>query len=310
MKFLSLTRLTTLAAACAALSLASGSAVASPITIFNADFENSTAIDDDSGVTPNATVANLNAGTSVGSWALTNTGGPPGGIVSNADRTNNAFLMDQGDGWTTNVTSNDWATGLFTQSVNIAGGETMTLSFDMYASRHAGGQDRNLAIELQNSDGTTAYMIALRLGADGDAGKRVLRMMDTSGNWHDLGSMTGADIVNPDVDSYQTWDFADGASHHIRIDVLGQETATGNVGALVSVDWNSNGTFEILNAAIGPRNVGVGSIDRFELTHRNQGARGAYFDNFHATYIPEPASLVLLVVGAGLIGMRTRRRGA
>lgn len=305
MKLLSLTRLTVLAAACAALSLGSGAAVASPITIFHADFEGSTAIDSNTGLTPNATVANLNAGTSVGSWALTNN--TPGFVISNATGTDKAFAFDHGTG---DVTSDDEATALFTQTVNIGTGDTMSFEFDIFAAR-SGGTNRRVAIRLRDDQGTVAYEINFRVGGGGF--DRLIEYRRTNGNLNNVAGIDGPDFNNPSVDGYRDWSWAEddggvaGAMIRVRIDVLGQTTFSAESGALVSIDWNGNGTFDVVDAEIGARTLGVTSISQLHLAYEGGGTRGVWLDNIHATYIPEPASVVLVLTGSMLICLRRRR---
>ncbi len=255
-------------------------------TVFQADFNASTAVDEESGLVANADLDNLNAGTAVGSWAFTGAADPSiprGAIVSNPDRSENAFVFDDGISGATPRR----ATGLFSQPVNIDNGDTLRFEFDIFPTRQGAEGNRQVRLALTDSEGTTggsrAYLLIFNMSAQG-ADKEFLWL--SSGNdQNSISIQEGVGFQNADVDNYQTWDWADGNPIRVRIDVLGMATITTPGRALVSIDWNGDGTWETEDFPIGGRDVGVTLIDRFELFYSGfeSTPKGAYLDNIIAT---------------------------
>lgn len=276
------------------------------VAYFLADFNNSTAVDANTGLVANADINNLNAGTQAGSWSFTGAAGssiPRGAIVSNPSGTDNAFVFDS----VISGGEDRRATGLFTQTVNIAGGDLLRFEFDIFATRQGGSDaDRQVRLALTDSNGlaggSRAYLLIFNQSAGGDA--KEFRWLSTTNDQFSISSQTGVGFQNAAVDNYQTWDWASGTPTRVRIDVLGQTTVAATGGALVSIDWNGNGTWDTFNEPIGARDAGVESIDRFELFYSGSNAKGAYIDNIVA--IPEPS--VGLLGALGLLGLFRRRR--
>lgn len=278
------------------------------VVYFRADFNDSTAITEETGLVANATIANLNAGTQVGAWAFTGAADasiPRGAIVSNPSNTDNAFVFDQG------ISGGDdrRAAGLFASTVDIASGDFLRFEFDIFATRQgAPDNGRQVRLALTNSTGLAgggrAYVLIFNQSAGGDS--KEFRWLDVDNNQVSISSQADVGFLNAAVDNYQTWDWADGGgnSTRVRIDVLGQTTVAASGGALVSIDWNGDGTWDTFNSPIGGRDAGVTSIDRFELFYSGTNAKGAFIDNIIA--VPEPS--VALLGAFGLLGLLHRRR--
>jgi len=280
--------------------VASSQLAASEI-IFQADFNASTPIDELSGVTNNASVANLDAGTAIGSWALAGPGGQdPGAIVSNPGGTDFGFAFDAG----ISGAGSNRVQGHFTQPVIIGAGDTFSFEFDVFPTRQGGvGENRQVRIALTDSGGTAAgsraYVLLFDLQETDVAGaNKGFRWLDSNNSGNNIAVATGVGFQNANVDTYQTWaggtggrsatEFPpedDGKLIRVKLDVLGQPTTNDSTGAFLSIDWNSNGVFDVIDAPIGPRDLGVAFIDRFELFYDSPSAanRGAYFDNIRAT---------------------------
>lgn len=276
-------------------------------TIFEADFNAST--ETGPTVTNNASVSNLNAGTAVGTWSLTGPGGQdPGAIVDNVPGgagTDNAFVFDSGlsGGFGNQVL------GLFSQTVDLADNEILKLDFDIYASR--AGANKEVRLALKNANGTNAYVLIFD-----HSGNNRFRWINTSNGATTItseGPVNGG-FTNASDGSYLSW--SSGTTIGVSIEIAGptlSDTGSGpaTTGGKVSIDWDNDGVIEaadndVANIDIGPRVGGINSIDRFSLFYGGSGtgAKGAYFDNFVATVVPEPGTLLLLVFG----GLALRRR--
>lgn len=253
------------------------------VVYFQADFNDSTAVDGGSGLVANADLANLNAGTQAGSWVFTGDAAAStsrGAIVSNPDNTDNAFVFDQG------ISGGDdrRATGLFTQAVDIANGDSLSFEFDIFPSRQGSTGERQIRLALTDSSGTTggsrAYLLILNLSASGNS--KEFRWLATSNEQFEIATQEGVGFLNAAVDNYQTWSWAEGSPIRVRIDVLGQATITTPGRARVFIDWNGDGEWDTEDFSIGGRDVGVTSIDRFELFYSGWNRRGAFIDNIRA----------------------------
>ena len=281
------------------------------VIVFDADFNAST--ETGATVTDNASVANLNAGTSVGSWALSGSGGGnPGAIIDNVAAgtgTDNALAFDNGISGATN----DRVTGLFTETVDLSAGHTLSFEFDMYASRQGNGRQVRLALQDSNGSSGNAYVMVFQLNPS-----KTFRWLNTSNGQTVVSTSTGVNdgFKNAADGNYLSW--SEGVGIGVKIDVSGMTTLsdTGGgpptTGAKISIDWDNDGVFDagdgdIVDVDMGPRLGGVTSIDRFELFYGGSGGnRGAYYDNFTADKtIPEPASFALIALG-GLMLVRRR----
>lgn len=280
----------------AALVFAGG---ASAGVIFNADFNASTAVS--GSVTANATVANLNAGTSVGDWSNTSGGNPPtGAIIDNStsgDGSDNAFAFD-----------NSTAGGQFISTANFSEdleiGNGATIEFDIYAARQGGGRD--IVFQFRNASNNISYNFRFEL----DNSKH-FEFVETGGAATRLATApdgdTGSDFDNPGVGDYM-----DGWTPiHVKIDLLGINASTvlDDESGRLSVDWEGDGNFtgpnDVLNVAFSPRNAGISEITKIRLGYAGSGNRGIWLDNLVVTEVPEPASLALMGLG-GLMMMRRR----
>ena len=285
--------------------------------VFDADFNAST--ETGPTVTDNASVSNLDAGTAIGSWALSGSGGGnPGAIIDNVaggTGSDNAFVFDLG----ISGSSSDRATGLLSETVDLSAGDSLSFEFDIYASRQGSG--RQVRLSLQDSNGAgggNAYVIPFQINS-GASGK-TFRWLNTSNGQTVAASSNGVNngFANASDGNYLSW--STGIGIGVKIDVSGMTTLsdTGGgpptTGATISIDWDNDGVFDagdgdVVGVDIGPRTGGISSIDRFELFYGgSSGNRGAYFDNFLAekSVIPEPASLAL--VGLGLLASITSWR--
>ncbi len=240
--------------------------------VFDANFNASTAIT--GSVTDNATVANLNAGTSVGSWVLSGAGGGnPGAIVANSNHNNNAFVFDS---VIAGSVFNDLVRGNLTQSVSLTSNEALVFEFDLFASR--AGNERHVRLALQDSAQNDAYIFVFHID---NVPPMQIGYVNSSGTVV-LPSSYAISFVNPAVDSYlKSWT----ASPHVKI-VIGTG-ATGSNTSTLSVDWNGDGVYtdvdDDADITFGHRTANLTNITSFELRYGgNSGNKGAYFDNFIA----------------------------
>jgi len=291
-------RKSALTSICLLVSMTLLAAGANAEIIFHADFNAATPIDANTGLTNNASVSNLNSGTSVGSWSLAGAGNNPGAIISNPAGTDFGFAFDG----VTSGGGNNRVQGLFSESVVIGGGDSLSFEFDIYPSRQGGvTENRQVRIALTDSGGTSsgsrAYVLLFNLQETDVAGaNKGFKWLNTEDEQFDIAYAAGVGFRNPNVDNYQTWESGvggrtgfppedDGKMIRAKLDILGQATVAGSSGAFLSIDWNNNGVFDIVEAPLGPRDINVNVIDRFELFYDNNSAtsRGAYFDNIKAT---------------------------
>ncbi len=299
-----------------AMSAAGLSTQAGAATIFDADFDASTAVA--GSVTANADAANLNAGTATGSWTTTGSANP-GAIIANAGGTDNAFVFDQN---VSGATSNR-ARGVFSSAVDLDAGEGIEFSIGFYAARQANGT-REVRLSLDDASNAKAYVVMFDEdqtknfdwlntanqrnggGANGNGG---------GGLGASAGPNTG--FNNPDVDEHLSQNSGSLAVLTITIPgALDNTTVAGSTGALATIDWDGNGLIEaadgdVENVAFGPRSAGVVDLASFELFYGGSGTRGAWIDNISARSlpaVPEPGSLVLIALGSVAVGF-CRRRG-
>jgi hypothetical protein len=285
-------------------------------TVFNADFDGSTAVS--GSVTANASVSNLDAGTSVGSWSLTGSGGGnPGAIVANGAQDNNALLFDE------NVSggNNNRVRGTFSNSIDLAAGEGLQFSIDFYAARQT-NSNREVRLSLDNSSNAKAYVVMFDMdntkNFDWLDSTNTTNGGDPNGNGvGGLGATTGINtgFTNPLVDGHLSW--GSGTMSRLTITIPGaldNTTVAGNTGALATIDWDGDGIIEaadgdVENVAFGPRTADLTDLASFELFYGGTATRGAWIDNINAqslAAVPEPGSLALL--GFGGLCMMARRR--
>lgn len=292
-------------ATCAALTLALVNSQAGAVTVFDADFDGSTATTGVAGTiiqdnaAPNATIANLNAGTDIGTWVKTagdNALGAFGSIVANADQTNNGFAYDTRVLGTTADVSNRLR-GNFTQAIDLSTGNGLLLNFQVFSTRQNNDNQRELRISLD--DGTAAdtspekaYTVQVEQpnskNIDFIDDNGVETLLTTAVN-----SSVGDGFNNPAIDDYLGTSVQPNTSNHsmiqVTVAILGSEdntTVLGEAGAYVSVDWNGDGLYDeaendIEFAPITPSAGGVSSISSLEV-HWGTGTahRGFYLDEF------------------------------
>ncbi|VGO15663.1 hypothetical protein PDESU_04248 [Pontiella desulfatans] len=239
--------------------------------VFYADFNAATEIS--GSVTANATEANLNAGTAVGSWFLPDV--EPGAIISDGDA-NHAFMFDRVLSGSTSNT----VTALFERSVDLAGGKGLVLEMDLYAARQSSSQ--RIEFSLDDADGNSAYTFVFRMNDTKD-----FYTLNASGLLTDVtanGTGVNNGLKNPAVDGYLDW----GATMiHVKAEISSQPTQAGNRGALLSIDWNGDGDYaddgELLEAHAGPRFSGVTEISSLRISNLTTIGGGAWIDNLSAT---------------------------
>jgi hypothetical protein len=239
--------------------------------VFYADFNAATEIS--GSVAANATEANLNAGTAVGSWFLPDV--EPGAIISDGGA-NHAFMFDRVLSGSTSNT----VTALFERSVDLAGGEGLVLEMDLYAARQSSSQ--RIEFSLDDADGNSAYTFVFRMNDTKD-----FYTLNASGLLTDVtanGTGVNNGLKNPAVDGYLDW----GATMiHVKAEISSQPTQAGNRGALLSIDWNGDGDYadagELLEAHIGPRFSGVTEISALRISNLTTIGGGAWIDNLSAT---------------------------
>jgi hypothetical protein len=239
--------------------------------VFDAEFDGSSAVS--GSVTVNASAANLNAGTSVGSWTLP--GSEPGAIISDGG-TDNAFVFDKA---TSGSAANEVSAN-FSRAVDLYGGEALTLELDLYAARQSGGQ--LVRFSLDDADGSEAYQFVFEMNND----KRVYAVNASGQSVESVVNATGVNngYKNAAVDGYLDW----GATMiHVRLEVSSQPAQAGNYGAKLSVDWNGDGDYddsgELLDADIGARNTGVTEISSLRIANDDSVNGGAWIDNISVT---------------------------
>lgn len=242
--------------------------------VFAADFDASTAIS--GSVSANASEANLNAGTAVGSWALPDVN--PGALISDGG-SNNALMFDR----VTSGSISNTVNAVFSRGVDLAGGEALVLEMDLYAARQANGQ--RIYFMLEDAAGNRAYECSFRMNNNKD-----FFTVNSSGQ------ITGATVngtgvnngfKNPAVDGYLNW----GATMiRVKIEVGSQPSQAGNRGATLSIDWNGDGDFldggELVDADFGARSSGVSEIGTLRLANDPSVSGGAWIDNISVTAKP------------------------
>ncbi len=278
----------------AAVAMFAGSVSAG--VIFSADFDASTAVS--GSVTANATVPNLEAGTSVGTWSNTSGGNPPTGAIISDGAGDNAFAFDSPTAGGTFI-----STANFTEDLEIANGAT--IEFDIYAARQGGGRD--VVFQFRNATNQISYNFRFEL----DNSKH-FEFVETGGAATRLATapdgQTGSDFKNPAVDGYKNGF----TPIHVKIDLLGTNASTvlDDESGRLSVDWEGDGNFtgpnDVQNVAFSPRNAGIAEITKIRLGYNGSGSRGIWLDNLVVTEVPEPASLAL--IGLGGLAMLRRRK--
>ncbi len=241
--------------------------------VFEADFDAAAAAG--GSVTANATAANLNAGTAVGSWSLP--GAVPGAVISDGD-SDHAFVFDKA----TSGSSSNEAAAVFSRAVDLYGGEALKVEMDLYAVRQSGGQ--LVRLSLDDADGREAYEFVFQMNNDKSlyavnaSGQSVVNVVNGTG--------VNNGYKNPAVDGYLNW----GATMiHVTLEVSSQTTQAGNYGARLSIDWNGDGdcddSGELLETDIGPRTSGVTEISALRIANDDSVNGGAWIDNISVTAV-------------------------
>lgn len=227
--------------------------------------------------------------------------------------------------------------GNFTDTIDLAAGEGVRISFGMYSLRQG---DTNREVRISLDDGqdaattpTKSYVVFLE-----QAGQKNFKYLNDNNGETNVTTVannsTGDGFNNPAADDYLGTTAQPTQSTHdlIRVvltilpggdntTVINPASGSGNfatTGALLSVDWDGDGVLDaadgdVVNADIGPRCDGVASLSSFELFYgfSSSTARGAYFDDFlvqKLVLIPEPATLALMGMGGlAMFGGRRRR---
>ena len=147
-----------------------------PFTVFQADFEGSSATDATDG---SLTTNNLNAGTAVGSWSLEADGGTQGNhaaVITNAAGDAKALMLATG--------AYD-ATAIFSEITVLEG---TTVSLDGYLRNKAGNAPENRMIGLDSSGREVFEIILIGHDSCGDPGYRAVGYRDASDTVHYLGT--------------------------------------------------------------------------------------------------------------------------
>ncbi|MDP0492054.1 MAG: glycosyl hydrolase [Verrucomicrobiota bacterium JB023] len=245
--------------------------LAAQTTVLEADFDSSTPVSAE--VTANATSANLDAGTSTGSWTVG--GSPPGAIISDGNG-NHAFVFDRA---TAGVRPNE-AVANFSESVDLAN-KALSLEMDLYAVRQAGGQIVNFFLE--DAAGNVAYKFAFQMNNT----KRVFATLPsgsgTANTSNTLGTNNG--FKNPAVDAYLSWGGA--TMVKLKLDVAGTPSPTGGYEASLSVDWNGDGDYEDYGEwdelEIGPEGYDAGPLTALRIANDESLNGGAWIDHLKAS---------------------------
>jgi hypothetical protein len=237
--------------------------------LFLADFDASTEIS--GSVDANATAANLDAGTSVGSWYLPYLA--PGAIISDGGA-NNAFMFDQ----ELSVYSDNTVYALFDRSVDLMDGADLVVEMDLYAARQ--NSSKLVEFSLDDAAGNSAYTFVFGMPIT-----KEFYTVNSSGQTTGLtanGTGVNNGYKNPAVDGYQSWG---STMIHVKAEITGQPTQAGNRGATLSIDWNGDGDYddagELVEAHVGPRTSGVTTISSLRISNPVNG--GAWIDNLSVT---------------------------
>ena len=246
--------------------------------VFDADFNASAPVS--GAVSANASAANLNAGTAVGSWFLPDVN--PGAVISDGG-TENAFMFDRA----ASGSDSNTVTAVFSRSVDLAGGEELVLEMDLYAARQANGQ--RIYFVLEDAEGNRAYECAFRMNNNKDFFTVNSSGQTTGSTVNGTGVNNG--FLNPAVDGYLSWGVT---MVHVKIEVSSQPTQAGNHGARLSIDWNGDGDFldsgELVAADFGARASGVSEISALRLANITAVGGGAWIDNLSVTARPGSVS--------------------
>lgn len=262
-------------------------------TLFSADFDASTPVSGT--LTDNATEANLEAGTAIGGWDTNGTDGLAGHIVSDGSG-NNGFAFDPTGG------SHEAIARLISPHDFD---NTGTIEFDIFATRQGSG--RFVVIQLRREDNAIPFNFRFNL-----TNSKSFQFVGTGGATTTVASVpageTGAGFKNPAVDNY--------LSDFVMINVLMEFTGAGDTvldsgGILMSVDWNGDKDFsdtnDVSQVVVNARNAGIEEFEKIKFDiGGSSGNRGAWIDNLIVTSVPEPGTLVLLVMGT--LGCCARRR--
>ncbi|MGD9418551.1 MAG: glycosyl hydrolase [Verrucomicrobiota bacterium JB025] len=239
--------------------------------VFEADFDSSTAVI--GSVTANATAANLDSGTAVGSWTADTSA--PGAVISNGTG-NHSFVFDK----VTSGLSSNSVTADFSESVALDN-HTLTLEMDLYAVRQANNQI--VYFSLDDASGTQAYQFGFQMNNT----KKFLATDSTGTSTISSANATGVNngFKNPAVDGYLSWNTA--SMVHVKLELSGATSLSGSHEAELSIDWNADGDYaddsEWTTVNIGPKSYGVDEISSLRIFNDDSVNGGAWIDNLTVT---------------------------
>ncbi|MDQ8190019.1 glycosyl hydrolase [Roseibacillus persicicus] len=242
-----------------------GSGAEAQTVVFEADFDASTAVSGT--VTANASAANLDVGTQIGSWEAGVSA--PGAVISDGAG-NHAFVFDKA---TSGLASNSVGAD-FVRRVDLYR-ETLSLELELYAVRQANNQA--VVFSLDDASGNQAFEFVFQMnnnkkffttGSDGTASFETVNA---------TGSNNG--FKNPAVDGFLTW--GTGSLIGVKLDITAPSQAA------LSIDWNGDGDYEDSSEWSGfdlsTRGDGVTEISSLRISNLSNRNGGAWIDNVKAT---------------------------
>jgi hypothetical protein len=255
----------------AAAALIAGSANAASITIFDDDFQNTTAFL--SGDSDADKQTDLNAGVATGTWTVTD--GQESDLGT--DGTNNGFVLERG---AYDVTAN------FSQA-GAVGTDATTIQFDLQTVRENGDKRTSFI----GKQGTTSLFTVDVVGA----GSKDVEVFHNGSALlqfdYNQGILSPGNLTNSALRTFTITMSA--TTYDLWIDIDGDDIV--DIGEQVSsIAYSSTPT------------TGITSLQVLGATGSNTDA-GVAIDNVLVTTVPEPGSLALLGLGGLLVASRRRR---